>query len=62
MRESSYVWIAISVAFLVFAFGSLAFLTIGRMDLSAFGVIAVVILLLISEAYKKRGSKKGERS
>lgn len=62
VRESSYVWIAISVAFLVSAFGSLAFLTVGRADLSVFGVIAVVILLLISEAYKKRGSNKGERS
>jgi membrane protein DedA with SNARE-associated domain len=59
---SGYVWIALSVAFLVFAFGSLAFLTVGRMDLSAFGVIVVAILLLISEAYKKRKSKKGERS
>jgi hypothetical protein len=62
VREPNYVWIAISVAFLVSAFGSLAFLAIGRMDLSAFGVIAVAILLLISEAYKKRGSRKGERS
>lgn len=62
MREPSYIWIAISVAFLVSAFGSLALLAIGRVDLSAFGVIAVAVLLLISEAYKKRESKKGEQS
>lgn len=60
VREPSYIWIALSVAFLVSAFGSLAFLVIGRMDLSAFGVLVVVVLLLIIEAYKKREGRRGQ--